>query len=430
VQLTQEEKAILAGSEGPVMAKVMKTLVMYGEALKAERLVELEGPGHFSIPFSMPGVGPRMEMLAELAEAGCRAEHGFTLDPRPPFDYENLFVNREQAEAFPQVFARQDQYDKYMQDLGLMGERAYTCTPYFDEVGNIPTKGTVLAWSESSCVVYVNSVLGARTNRNAAIMDILSNLAGRTPLSGLLTDEGRKAGWLIEVKCKHMPNPRLLGSAVGMKVMDGIPYITGLDRFLDPAMSQATIDFLKEFGAACAAIGAVGLFHIEGITPEVVESGPDLLSENPQSFVIDDAYLERMFAAYPVMWADKNAKPQKCFIGCPHLSFDELNWWSRNISRTLQEQDRDKLAVPTVFCAAPQVLDRFRQSSPDACQGLLDAGAALSGTCPEAYMSNGLCSSEAVITNSNKMRAFTPARMFLDHDLLQVIVSGEIPGEV
>ena len=354
------------------MAKVMRTLVMYGEALQAEKLVEIEGPGHFSIPFCMPGVGPRLEMLAELAEAGCRTKHGFTLDPRPPFDFENLFVTPEQIAAFKSIFGRQAQYDKFMMELGLLGNRAYTCTPYFEEVGNIPDPGAILAWSESSCVVYANSVLGARTSRNAAIMDILSNIAGRTPLAGLLTDEGRKANWLVKVETEKLPNPRLLGSAIGMKVMDGIPYLTGLDRFLDPAMPPATIDFLKEFGAACAAIGAVGLYHIEGITPEAVESGRNLLFDIHQNQIIDDEYLDSMFTAYPVMWANKAAKPQKCFIGCPHLSFGELNWWSENISRALKKQGRSKLAVPTVLCAAPQVLDRFK-SQGGACQRLLDA---------------------------------------------------------
>jgi predicted aconitase len=119
-----------------------------------------------------------------------------------------------------------------MLQLGLKDVEAYTCTPYLAEVGNIPRRGARLAWSESSCVVFANSVLAARTNRNAAVMDILCNIAGKTPLTGFLTDEGRRANWWVEVTTRSLPNPQLLGAAIGMKVMEDVPYIVGLDLLL------------------------------------------------------------------------------------------------------------------------------------------------------------------------------------------------------
>ncbi|HUT71089.1 MAG TPA: aconitase X [Desulfatiglandales bacterium] len=425
MKLTQEERDILEGNQGLILQKVMRTLILYGEALSAEKFVDIEGPGHFSIPFALPGVGPRLEMLDELAEAGLKTKYPFTLDPKAPLDFENLFLRREQEQAFDEMFRNQGPYDRRMLQLGLRDEDAYTCTPYLPEVGNIAPKGTILAWSESSCVVYANSVLGARTNRNAAIMDILSNIAGKTPLAGLLTDQGRRATWRVEVDTSQMPNPQLLGAAIGMKVLEDVPYVVGLDRFLDTEINETTRDYLKEMGAACAAIGAVGLYHVEHITPEAIDHGANLLRHGHRNYHIDDEELRSLMDSYPVMWTEKGAKPEKCLIGCPHLSLRELKWWACQIPAALEAHHKDRLAVDTVLCAAPQVLQEFKAEE-QGYERLRSAGVKLSGTCPEAYMDNQLCARDAVITNSNKLRAFTTARMFLDEDLLEVIVTGEI----
>jgi predicted aconitase len=309
--------------------------------------------------------------------------------------------------------------------LGLRDAQAYTCTPYLPEVGNIPQRGAILAWSESSCVVYANSVLAARSNRNAAIMDLLSNIIGKTPLTGLLTDAGRRATWRVEVQTRALPNPQLLGAAFGTRVMEDVPYIAGLDRFLAPLPAEATLDYLKEMGAACAALGAVGLYHVEGITPEAVEQGAGLLEPGYRSYTIDDRLLEHLLASYPVMWADRAARPSKCLIGCPHLSLRELYGWTDSIESVLRARGRSRLAVPTILCAAPQVLARFTADR-QAVERLRNTGARLSATCAESYMDNQLCAREAVVTNSNKLRAFTGARLFLDEELLEVIATGQI----
>jgi predicted aconitase len=259
-------------------------------------------------------------------------------------------------------------------------------------------------------------------------MDILSNIVGKTPLAGFLTDEGRRASWRIEVETSSLPNPQLLGAAIGMKVLEDVPYITGLDRFLGTEIAETLRDFLKEMGAACAAIGAVGLYHIENITPEAIDQGDALLLPDYKIYHIDDKELQSLMDSYPVMWEDKNAKPQKCLIGCPHLSLQELKWWDTHIHASLETHGREKVAVNTVLCAAPQILEKFKAD----CQryeNLKKAGVRLSGTCIEAYMGEHLCSCEAVVTNSNKLRAFTPARMFFDEELVEVIVTGEIKEE-
>jgi predicted aconitase len=403
----------------------MKTLVFYGEALGAERFADIEGDGHFSIPFALPGVGVRLEMLDELAEAGLKTKYPFTLDPRVPLDFENLNLSSEQEQIFKEMFRDQGRYDQRMVELGLRDNSAYTCTPYLDEVGNIPKRDTILAWSESSCVVYINSILAARTNRNAAVLDFLSNIVGKTPVYGLLTDEGRRAKWMVKVRTKKKPSPQLLGAAIGMKVLEDVPYIAGLKRFLSSELNAEVKDYLKELGAACAAIGAVGLYHVEGLTPEAVEHGENLLAPGFMTYEIGDQELEELMASYKVMWADKGAKPKKCFVGCPHLSLRELSWWIETIYEKLRTEGLSRVAVDTILCAAPQVLKKLLADE-NVSQKLDGTGIKLSATCSEMYMNNPLCAREAVITNSNKLRAFTSARMFPNENLLEVIVTGKV----
>ena len=159
-----------------------------------------------------------------------------------------------------------------------MDRDAFTCACYMDQVGNTPQEGEVLSWSESSAVVYANSVLGARCNRNSGIIDLMGSVVGYVPYFGLLTDEGRKAAWIVEIKTTKKPEAQLLGSAIGMKVMEDVPYIVGLDQWLGGTLDDAAKTYLKDFGAATASNGAVGLYHVEGITPEAVRQGRELIA--------------------------------------------------------------------------------------------------------------------------------------------------------
>ena len=428
IKLTQEERDILQGKQGATMQKVMHTVVLYGEALGAERLVNIESDGHFVIAYAIPGIAPSMEMLDELVAAGLKSEYPFTLDPKPPLDYENWFLSPEQIQLLDEMYQNQLRYDERMLQLGLRDSEACTCTPYLPEVGNIPGRGDMLAWSESACAIFANSVLGARTNRNGAIMDLLCSIVGKTPLAGLLTDEGRQATWLVEVRTEKRPLPQLLGAAIGSKVLADVPFIVGLDRFLDAQLNDETRDYLHEMGAACATAGAVGLYHVENITPEAVEYGALLLAPNYRTYLIDDRELEQLLASYPVLWADKDAKPVKCFVGCPHLSLQQLYWWANRIDSALQARKQNRLAVKTTLCAAPQVLQEFR-TDVTVYEQLERAGVKLSAACPMQLFDNDLSAGEAIVTNSNKLRTYTSARFIPDKDLVDILITGLVQGE-
>ncbi|MBA2132431.1 aconitase X [Capillibacterium thermochitinicola] len=422
MELTPEEKAILEGKQGETLQKVMASVVLYGEVFGAKRLVPLDGPVHLVTSFGIPLLKPVFEMMDELIASGLRTEKPFTVDPRP-LDYNNVRCNPLEKVVFSIMYGKQKEYEQQLQQVGLKDDNAFSCTCYLPQVGNVPAKGDILAWAESSAVVYANSVLGARSNRNSGIIELFCGLIGKAPEFGLLTDEGRKAKWLVEVKTSRLPNAQVLGSAIGMKVVEDVPYITGLDQFLGRELTTATRDYLKDMGAASASNGAVGLYHVENLTPEAVEQGRNLLTEDYQTYVIDDQEIERVIRSYPLMWKQPGAKPKLCFIGCPHLSLQQLESWSDAIMGALAKAGRKKVAIPTILCAAPDVVAAFAKDRTRYDQ-LRATGTRLTSICALMYMNNPLCAKKPVITNSNKLRTYTTAKFLLDDEILNRIVHG------
>ena len=424
MQLTDEQLAILNGSKGEEMAKVMKTLVQYGETYGAKKMIPVTSEyGHLVTSFGIGVMKPVFDLMDKLISAGCVSGQKFSVDPRP-LDYKNVKVNPIQKLIFNKImYSAQTRYEGQLQKMGLMSGDAFTCACYFDEIGNTPKKGDVLSWAESSAVVYANSVLGARCNRNSGIIELFGSIAGFVPDFGFTTDEGRKATWIVEIKTTQKPVAQLLGSAIGMKVMEEVPYVVGLDKWLGNELTDEVKDYLKDFGAATASNGAVGLYHIESLTPEAREQGESLLREGYQTYVIDDAELERVKAAYPVIWKDPNAKPELCFVGCPHLTLEQLRDWTEKLSDALRQQGRLTVAVPTVFTAAPAVLKAFENTVEG--YKLQSMGVILSYICPLMYMNNPLCKKKAVITSSNKLRTYTSARYYTDAEILDSLAGKE-----
>lgn len=424
MELTQEEKDILEGKHGEVMKKALKSVVLYGEAFGAKKLVPIEGPVHLVTSFGMSGLGTVFDMMDELIDAGMKTSEPFTLDPRP-IDYDNVECTDLQKKVFKVFYGNQERYEEQLKKLGLKNDNAFTCTCYMPEVGNRPKKGQVLSWAESSAVVFANSVLGARTNRNSGIIELLCGIVGKVPEFGLITDEGRKAKWKVELKTSKLPNAQVLGSAIGIKVVEDVPYIIGLDRLLEGTDNNFKMDYLKDMGAASASNGAVGLYHVENITPEAIDQKRDLLVKDYNTYVIDDNELQRIIDSYPILWKKLDEKPEVCFIGCPHLSLDQIYKWNEKISGALAKAKKSKVAIRTILSAAPDVILKFKEDK-DAYNKMIENGVRLTYICPLMYMSNPECTKQLVITNSNKLRTYSTARFFLDEEVLKIIINGNI----
>ena len=422
MELNQELQEILDGKKGETLTKVLRTMMRYGELFGADAMVPVTSRyNHLVTSFGLKALTPVYGLLDQLIQEGAVSKQKFSMDPRPlDPNVPSSFLQNIVFRFF--MYSKQEEYEKQLKKLGLMNKNAFTCTCYMDEVGNVPKQGEVLSWSESSAVVYANSVLGARCNRNSGILDLMGSVLGYVPRFGLLTDEGRRADWIVEIRTTKKPEAQLLGSAVGMKVMEDVPYIVGLEKWLG-TLDEDAKTYLKDFGAATASNGAVGLYHVEGITPEALQQGRKLVKEGARTYVIDDAELERVYKSYPVIWKKKDAKPKLCFMGCPHMSLNQLIGWTKKVEQGLKKNGQKKVVIPTVFTAAPAVIQNFNKTEYGL--RLKNTGIILSYICPLMYMNNPLSTSMPVITSSNKLRTYTSARYYTDEEILAQITGGE-----
>ena len=429
--LNEELLAVQRGEQGEAMRKVLNTLVMYGEAFGAKRMVKITGKmGHAVIGTGSMTWKPVFDLMEALIEGGALPRQSFTTDPRGVEPH--VPMSLADRAMFKVIFSGQKRMEKEWERMGIKDQNAYTCTAYMDEVGNIPEYGDILGWAESSAVSYVNSVIGARCNRNSGILELMSNILGYVPEFGLLTDEGRKADWIIEVRCQNRPEPQLLGSAIGFKCIEDVPFIRGLDKWLGTDLTQTVRDYLKDMGAAAASNGSVGLYHVENITPEAVLSslpggGNSLIKENAKVFVIDDEEIARVKASYPNPWEerkDSSGAPELAFAGCPHFSCEQLCDWTDRLTVGLEKHGNTKVTVNTIFCAAPDVRAAFEEKYPQKANKLKEIGVTVSGLCPLSYTSNPLTDKIRIITASNKLRYYSKARFFSEEELVDIITGG------
>ena len=424
MKLTKEEQDILDGKQGEVMAKMLRTLVEVGDIFGAERFVDVTHDGHIVTSMGIPLLKPVFRTMQEIIDAGITAKWKFTADPRP-IDYKNVKCNPLDKLVFSKImYGKQHDYEEQLNKVGLRDKDAFSCTCYQPEMGNIPKKGDILSWAESSAVVYANSVLGARCNRNSGMIDLFGCILGKVPEFGLLLDENRKANWVIELKTTKIPEAQILGSAIGIAVQDGVPYIKGLDKWLGTELDSKTCSYLKDMGAASASNGAVGLFHVANLTPEAKEQGEKLIKKDAKTLVIDDLYLQKTYADYPILWKDKSAKPKLCFIGCPHLSMEQLNEWADKIFNSLIKHGRTKVTCRTILCTSPAIAKIFRSTAQYL--KLEAAGAKLTNICPLMYLNNPLTHSRPIITCSNKLRTYTAARFYTEQEILDIITGKEV----
>jgi len=418
MDLTSEEQAILAGDRGAVLAKVLRTVVAFGELMGAEQLVPVVGGAHTAVGCALKTHEPYHGFLDELLGAGLKIEPYFTADPLA-VDTANIDYSPEELAHITATLREAENTERYLA-LGLKDRNAFTCTCYFEEVGNRPSRGDVLAWSESSAVSYANSVLGARCNRNAIGMEMLCGIIGKVPCFGLLLDRNRKAHCLLQLETDGLPSPHLLGSLIGKRLVEDIPFIAGLDRLTDGKDPRDVSDYLKDMGAAAAAAGAVALYHVENVTPEARAAGRTLLRDGFRTTTVTDADISALHKSFPVVWPDPTAQPETCIIGCPHLSQRQTTRWVRTIAAQLKAKNRQKVGVQTILCTAPDTARLVRADAQimDLCA---EHDIRISHICGLAHMLNPVTAARPIITDSAKLQYYTSARFYTEDALLEQI---------
>ena len=428
--LTQEEQDILDGSQGPVMAKVLKTIVMHGELFGAERLADCGGAPHSSLYTGSPWVEPVLEMFEEIADAGLKAYAPYTVNPMP-LDLYTVGQDPVKRNMMLEGYPLQGRLIQVHTRLGARPLDVWSCACYLPEVGNTAEPGTVVAWAESSAVNYGNSVLGLRINRMATGMEVLCGIAGKVPVFGMLTDEGRKAKWHIDVKLSEEPHWGALGGAIGTKVVEQVPYITGIGQWLkleDGKVDGVSVGKLKAMGSSTASSGAVGMYHVENITPEAIEQGRDLLVDDYQTYVIDDAEFKRVRDGFQNRWLDPEGDPTAVYLGCPHNTYDEMVYWSEKFCQALNDAGQEKFAIQVVMASAPVVKDKLLDQNPMLYRDMMRAGAQFTTICTPAFQSlKGMADIDRGVTNSNKGRFYTRLRLYDDDDLVQIAMTGKVP---
>ncbi len=425
--LTKEEQDILDGKDGEEKAKLMAILVAFGNAFGAEKLVDLGGAPHSNMFIGAEYMRSMIDVLEQCVDAGLKSYAPYTVNPRP-YDVYNVQNNPVEMKLIYQGYPLQARLDYIHSQLGAPDLNFRSCACYIDEVGNAPEPGTYVAWAESSAVNYGNSVLGIRTNRNGAGMDLIQAMLGKAPLFGLMTDEGRRAKWLVEVKTSKEPDWGAVGTAIGRKVVEDVPYITGLEQYFEGGEITAdNLHLLKAMGSATASSGAVGLYHVEGVTPDAKEKGRDLLVEGYQTYVIDDEEQARIIGTFENLWPEEDGDPTAAFIGCPHNTYHEVVKWGRLVIEALDAAGQEEAAIPVFMFTPNTVRDRLLAEETELAGKMFRAGMHATNMCAVVYSGmKGFSERVRGITNSAKTRAYSNIRYFPDEILLNAIVTGKI----
>jgi len=428
MKLTKEEQAILDGKDGEEKAKLMKILVTFGNTFGAEKLVDLGGAPHSNMFIGAPYMSSMIKMLDQCANAGLKSYAPYTVNPRP-YDVYNVQNNAKDMTMIYEGYSRQWDLDYVHVRLGAPDLNKRTCACYLKEVGNAPEPGTYVAWAESSAVNYGNSVLGVRTNRNGAGMDLIQAMLGKAPLFGLMADEGRMANWLVEVKTSKEPDWGVIGTAIGRKCVEDVPYVTGLDKYFKGGKATAdNLHLLKAMGSATASSGAVGLYHVDGVTPDAKEKGKKLLAKGYETYVIDDREQARIISTFENLWPEKDGDPTAAFIGCPHNSYHEVIKWGKLVTEALDKAGKTEAAIPIYLFTPNPVRDRAIEENGELISKMKRAGMHATNMCGVSYAGmKGFSDRVRGVTNSAKSRVYTTLQYFPDDVLVKIIVTGKIP---
>ena len=388
LELSPEDAAMLAGRDGPAAAMALRIVADTARMLGADRLIDIASAHIDGCLYH----GDSGTLFAErLLADGGRVRVPTTLNVGA---LDLVHPGRERLDAAQAGMARR----LMAAYAGLGCRESWTCAPY--QAGHRPALGQDVAWGESNAVVFCNSVLGARTNRYGDFLDICAALTGRAPRAGLHLPENRRATVLVDAAGL---NPTLLaedafypvlGAWLGATVGDAVAAIDGLPRPLAE-------DRLKALGAAAASTGAIGLFHVIGVTPEAPDRATVFGGLPPRETIrLDAGMLETARRRLSTGLVPADGRIDAVAIGSPHLSEAEVDALVAGLAGR-------RVAIPFYACTGRHVLDRI---AGDGRRAALDAAGVtiIADTCivvtPILSAASGL-----LITNSGKFAHYTPS---------------------
>ncbi|HWR06315.1 aconitase X catalytic domain-containing protein [Sporomusa sp.] len=399
MRLTDDEKAMLEGKEGLARQKAMNLLVRYGEALGAERLVDTNNVGGYMVAKkqhmmefgSLDALFSEFNLdSSEVVEFAKDKVKVFSCQFETTMDPDFWEIQGKSSEDYRLMLANEE----YLARGGVA--LMCTCTPYL--VGNVPIKGEHCAWMESSAVVYINSVLGARTNAEGNSSATAAMLTGKIPYWGFHIDENRLGTHLIDVECivESQLEWGLLGYYAGRMVKERVPVINGIKKL--PNLIK-----LKQLGAAAASSGGVEMYHIPGITAEA-RTVEEAFGKKQPVERLSFGTAERNWAYEALNATGKDTNVDFVMFGCPHASIEEI--WE--ICKLLEGKHIHTNTALWIFTprGLREIADRngFTKIIKDA------GGVLMSDTCPALgqLIPKGV---KVMATNSGKQAHYLPSVM-------------------
>ncbi|MDR3075652.1 MAG: aconitase X catalytic domain-containing protein [Candidatus Methanoplasma sp.] len=369
--LTREEEEILAGEEGESSQKAMELIVALGKIYGADDLVDITSAHLSGASYKTIGDGG-LKYLEDMVRGGAVVSVPSTLNP--------IGMDRERWKEMHITPSFAEKQLMIIDLYGKMGVRTTcSCTPYLGE--NVPSLGDHVAWAESSALSFVNSYIGAKTNREGGPGALAAAILGKTANYGLHIDENRKPAVIIDAEIEgSVFSYSMLGQAVGMAIGGKIPYFRGIDP---------TVDDAKTMSAAMAASGAVALYHIEGVTPEAGNFDLNGL----ETIHIGNKELEEAYGKL-----NTTDDVQLIALGCPHLSPKEM----RDIASFLKGKKKRNKDTEIWFCTSARV----REECPEEVKIMEEFGPVLADTCMVVAPIEGVF--ERTGTNSAKAGNYLP----------------------
>ncbi|MGI6472261.1 MAG: aconitase X [Candidatus Methanomethylophilaceae archaeon] len=373
MELTIEEERILRGEEGESRRKAMELLVALGKVYGAENLIGITSAHLSGASYKTIGEGG-LKYLTDQVEGGAKVTVPSTLNPV------GMDLGRWKEMHITDHFA-----EKQRRIVELYGKMdvmtTCTCTPYVGP--NIPKFGDHVAWSESSALSFVNSFIGARTNREGGPGALAAAIVGKTANYGLHLDENRVPSVMIDADIDgSVFSYSLLGQAVGKRIGKRVPYFRGLPK--DTGTEEA-----KALSAAMAASGAVALWHAENVTPEAKNydiSRLEVITVGKEE--LKDAY-EELNTVDDV---------QLIALGCPHLTEKEIH----ELAIMLKGKKKRPGSAEIWFCTSAAI----REKCVEDVKILEEFGPVLADTCMVVAPIEGTFSRTG--TNSAKAGNYLP----------------------
>lgn len=375
--LTRKEERILNGKEGQITAKALKLLVEMGKNENAEKLVNVDRSHISGVSYKTAGL-PMLRLLEDMVEDGVKVVTYATVNPAGMPREGGIGVSREFMQKQKRIISA---YEK----LGC--KMVLTCIPYSTRP---PRRGEIVAFAESSAVCYVNSVIGAKTNRHGSLDALAASITGKVPLMGLLLEKNRKPTIKVHSDFTFDSSTEfsLLGLYLGEKLEKN-------DKPLFSFSKTPNHGELNALGGGLATSGAIGLFHVLGVTPEIKQ-----LSDYDLTTLETITVSKRDFQNFCKKKKTRMENPDIIAMGCPHIPLDRL----KKISKKLKGRKLKQSTKLWLF-TSKAVLEKAEE---DTLASIREAGGKIIlDTCP-VVAPIGEMNITKVVVNSAKAMSYIP----------------------